>query len=216
MPMSKASPAAAASRRRASASRPSTAVDARMPQPSACRCSPVRLMAESSTISTRSPLRSLAGGSAAGIGASGSCSSNQNVEPAPGVLSTPIRPPISSTRRLEIARPRPVPPYWRVVEASAWVNSVNSRARVCLARCRCRCRPPRSAAAASVSSRRAGHLDQRPRPRSVNLMALPTRLSRIWRRRPGSPTHVPRQRPDRCGRTSSSPLASRRSAAAGR
>ena len=132
MTMSKAAPAAAASRRRASASRPSTAVDARMPQPSVCRCSPVRLMAESSTIRTRSPLRSLAGGSAAGIGASGSRSSNQNVDPAPGVLSTPIR-PHQLDQALEIARPRPVPPYFRVVEASAWLNSVNSRVRLCLA-----------------------------------------------------------------------------------
>ena len=32
---------------------------------------------------------------------------NQNVLPAPGSLSTPISPPISSTSRCEIARPRP-------------------------------------------------------------------------------------------------------------
>ena len=159
MTMSKAAPAAAASRRLASASRPPAAVDVRMPHPSVCHCSPVRLMAESSTISTRSPLRSLAGGSARGTGASGSRSSNQNVDPAPGVLSTPIRPPINSTRRLEIARPRPVPPYFRVVEASAWLNSVNSRVRasspmpipVSVTAIR---------SAASVSQHVPGHLDQ--------------------------------------------------------
>ena len=35
------------------------------------------------------------------------------------MLSAQIRPPINSTKRLEMARPRPVPPYLRVVEASA-------------------------------------------------------------------------------------------------
>ncbi len=35
---------------------------------------------------------------------------NQNRLPEPGVLTTPIRPPISSTSRFEIASPRPVPP----------------------------------------------------------------------------------------------------------
>ena len=45
-----------------------------------------------------------------------------------GVLSTPISPPMSSTSRFEIARPRPVPPYFRVVEASAWTNGSKRRA----------------------------------------------------------------------------------------
>ena len=188
MPRSKASPAAAAPRRRASASRPSTAVAARMPQPSACRCSPVRLMAESSTTSTRSPRRSLAGGSAAGIGASGSRSSNQNVDPAPGVLSTPIRPPS--------ARP------------AAWRSPGRGRCRrTCASSSRrpgrtavnSRVRPARRDADAGVGDREAqrtrrssgrapGRSRSGPRPRSVNLMALPTRLSRTWRRRTGSPT----------------------------
>jgi len=43
---------------------------------------------------------------------------NQKVEPWPGRLSTPIEPPINSTSCLEIAKPSPVPPYLRVVEAS--------------------------------------------------------------------------------------------------
>ena len=37
-------------------------------------------------------------------------SSNQKVEPCPGVDPTPMVPPMSSTKRLEMARPRPVPP----------------------------------------------------------------------------------------------------------
>ena len=40
-----------------------------------------------------------------------------------GVLSTPISPPISSIRRLEMTRPRPVPPGWRLSELSAWLNA---------------------------------------------------------------------------------------------
>ena len=43
--------------------------------------------------------------------------------PCPTSLSTQMRPPISSTSCDEIARPRPVPPYRRVVEASACTNA---------------------------------------------------------------------------------------------
>ena len=53
----------------------------------------------------------------------GAATSNQKVEPSALVgCATPISPPISSTIRLEIARPRPVPPNRREIEASAWVN----------------------------------------------------------------------------------------------
>ena len=54
-------------------------------------------------------------------------SSNQNVEPWPGVLSRPRRPPISSTSWRQMVRPRPVPPYFRVVDASAWVKALKRR-----------------------------------------------------------------------------------------
>ena len=48
--------------------------------------------------------------------------------PCPGPsLSTHIVPPISSASRLLIARPRPVPPYLRVVDESACENDWNSR-----------------------------------------------------------------------------------------
>ena len=57
-----------------------------------------------------------------GLGANGSSSLNQNVEPLPSSLSIPSEPPISSVSCLEIARPKPVPPYFRVVDESAWVN----------------------------------------------------------------------------------------------
>ena len=44
------------------------------------------------------------------------------------MLSTQILPSIISTSRLEIESPSPVPPYFRVVELSAWLNGWNKRA----------------------------------------------------------------------------------------
>jgi hypothetical protein len=49
------------------------------------------------------------------------------VEPLPGVLSTRMSPFISWHRRWQIASPRPVPPYLRVVEESTWLKALNSR-----------------------------------------------------------------------------------------
>ena len=43
----------------------------------------------------------------------------RKVLPLPSSLVTSMVPPISSASRLEMARPRPVPPYLRVVDASA-------------------------------------------------------------------------------------------------
>ena len=72
------------------------------------------------TASTRRPRRSVP--ASAGVGWTGgknpSFTVNQNIDPCPGVLSTPIAPPISSESCLAIASPRPVPPCVRVVEAS--------------------------------------------------------------------------------------------------
>ncbi len=47
---------------------------------------------------------------------------NQKVEPSPSLLLTLMEPPISSTSFRQIARPNPVPPNFRDVEASAWVK----------------------------------------------------------------------------------------------
>ena len=47
---------------------------------------------------------------------------NQTVEPLPTSLAIPISPSINSTSRLQIASPRPVPPYRRLTELSAWEN----------------------------------------------------------------------------------------------
>ena len=117
--------------------------------------------------------------------------SNQNRLPAPGALSTPMAPPIASTSRLQIASPRPVPPYRRVVDASAWLNGSNSAA----------CRSGGMPMPVSRTSKRSTRA-VRPRrwraatrdpatPPSVNLSALPSRLnstcrSRVGRRRPSA------------------------------
>ena len=98
-----------------------------------------------------------------------------------------MRPPISSASRRLIARPRPVPPYLRVVDESTCEKDWNSRP-IALGR----------EADAGVAHRE-GQLDLvRPRrasaltvsttsPVSVNFTALESRLSRIWRRRVTSP-----------------------------
>jgi hypothetical protein len=51
----------------------------------------------------------------------------RNSLPAPTSLFTLIRPPISSVSRWLMARPSPVPPYRRVVEASTWLKDWKSR-----------------------------------------------------------------------------------------
>jgi hypothetical protein len=53
--------------------------------------------------------------------------------PESGPLSTQIFPPIISTKRVEIVSPKPVPPYFRVVEVSACVK-VTDQDRGLLAR----------------------------------------------------------------------------------
>jgi hypothetical protein len=71
------------------------------------------------------------GGSAAGVGAgAGSVTSTGTsavkTVPWPGWLVTRMSPPISWQNLRLIARPRPVPPYLRVVEASACTNAPKS------------------------------------------------------------------------------------------
>src|SRR5262249_2960336 len=51
-----------------------------------------------------------------------------NVEPLPSSDFTQMRPPCNSTMRLAMARPRPVPPFFLVLELSTWWNSLKMRA----------------------------------------------------------------------------------------
>ncbi len=108
---------------------------------------------------------------------SGASSVNQNCDPTPTVLDTPIVPPRLSTSPFEIARPRPVPPNRRVVEASACVNFSNSRRCVLLGDADARVGHGHAQRGARLL-----HVLAAPRvtctdPASVNLIALPTRLN---------------------------------------
>ena len=108
------------------------------------------------------------------------------------LLSAVTVPSMSSARRRLIASPRPVPPYRRAIDASAWLNDLNSR-------------PSRSGGMPMPVSLTAISTSQRERsvpspsttgwpesststsPRSVNFTALVSRLSTTCRMRPRSP-----------------------------
>ena len=124
-----------------------------------------------------------------------------NVLPLPSRLSTQIRPPPSSTSRgrspaqagaAVLARGRTV----------GLVESLEDGLLLAPAESRFRCRGRRSATHAVAVATRPS-TSTALSPRSVNLMALPSRFSRTWRKRPGSPTSAfgtfrrhPRSAPD--------------------
>ena len=56
--------------------------------------------------------------------------SNVNVDPRPTWESTTKSPPINCANFFEIASPRPVPPYLRVVVESTWLNARKSRSLI--------------------------------------------------------------------------------------
>ena len=103
------------------------------------------------------------------------------VEPLPSSLWTAISPPIIWQKRRLIASPSPVPPYLRVVEGSACTNSWNKRP-TCSGDI-----PMPVSATVIVTSARPRSVTRATstvtRPRSVNLLALLTRLSSAWRMR---------------------------------
>ena len=84
-----------------------------------------RLVALSSTTRIRRCGRDGRGG-VAGAGRSNRAV-NQNRDPWPSSLEKPTCPPMSSTRRATIDKPRPVPPYRLVVVVSACEKGRNSR-----------------------------------------------------------------------------------------
>ncbi len=151
-----------------------------------------RFVALSSTTSTRSP-RSTVG---AGTGASttlvcfGSRSRTRNVLPCPGVLSTAIVPPISTTSCRQIVRPSPVPPWRRVELPSTCVKLSKMASR------RSAAMPiPVSHTASSMPSSASVSSVMRATivtsPRSVNLIAFPTRFVSTCLSRLGSPCTAP-------------------------
>ena len=112
---------------------------------------------------------------------------NRNVDPLPGPsLCAHMCPPISSERRLLIARPRPVPPYLRVVDESACENDWNSRLIASSDK------PIPVSWTAKVSSTRPSARASEftvstTSPASVNFTALDRRLRMICRNRVTSP-----------------------------
>ena len=113
-------------------------------------------------------------------------STTRNSLPTPNSLLRLTSPPIRSTSWRTMDRPSPVPPKRRVVEASACVKGVNRRASTSglmpmpVSRTtNCTSMRPSSRGAHSTVSCTP--------PRSVNLTALPSRLTRICRMRVMSP-----------------------------
>src|SRR6185369_859109 len=94
-----------------------------------------------------------------------------NVLPRPTSLSTQMRPPCKVTSRFEIARPRPVPPYRRVVELSACRNSSNTYA------CASGLMPTPVSATETVTHPSAAAAETETVPRSVNFTALASMLA---------------------------------------
>jgi hypothetical protein len=119
------SPAAAARRSSTIAAGPSSIPVGFAPHTRSMPVSTRRLVALSSTTSTRRPCNFgdvAAVVSVASDSARAKFASKWNVLPRPASLSIAIRPPIKATSRDEIVRPRPVPPKRRVVEPSACEN----------------------------------------------------------------------------------------------
>src|SRR2546426_38046 len=149
-----------------------------------------RLVSLSSTTRSRRPPRdTVARAVACGAASIGRVRAKLNSLPRLTALVTSSSPPMSATRRREIARPSPVPPKRRVIDASACVNSWKivpscssgmpipvSRTRNCTAAPS----PPRCVTLADTSTW----------PSSVNLIALPIRFMRTCRTRVGSPRTI--------------------------
>src|SRR5580704_14950261 len=108
------------------------------------------------------------------------------VDPLPTSEWTVMRPPCSSTMRREIDRPSPVPPFLRVMVLSTCWNSSKMRAWSAGAM-----PGPESTTENSKRSAACTARISTP-PWSVNLMALPTRLSSTCASRRASPVPVGR------------------------
>ncbi len=185
-----------AARRASAAPRAATPVarDA-IPHFAVCRSSTRRLVALSSTTSTRLPCeRGLhadefaapRGGQFADRGHDGERGTSI---PGRARRSAPTSvPPISSARRLLIASPRPVPPYLRVVDESACENDWKSRLIASADRPMPVSRTANVTSDFALRDRLRASTVSTTSPSSVNLTALESRLSRICRRRVTSPT----------------------------
>ena len=176
------------SRARLTPSAPPAAVRTAYPSFSSMRLSRSRELGSSSmtsnvprapTVRVSSVLAAAGAGDSSGSGAGSFPSTGRRavkVLPRPGSLSTVMSPPSRRQNLRLMARPSPVPPYLRVVEASACTNSPKS-----LSFCPGVMPIPLSLTAKDTrwSARRV--ISSLMRPFSVNLQALLRRLKRVCR-----------------------------------
>ena len=129
------------------------------------------------------------------------------LDPVPGALRTLTSPPMRCASSRTIYSPRPVPPWRRVSELSTCTKGLNSvpsfSAAIPMPLSTTRMRKPDSPVASVATALAA--IDTSPC--SVNLIALPARFTKIWRKRPSSPSKVTGT-PASTRTTSASPLAS--------
>ncbi len=134
----------------------------------------------STTITSAPPTGpAMRSGAVSGAGAASSPSRHIGSEknsrvprPSPS-LRTPITPPISSTRLRVIASPSPVPPNFRVVLPSAWVNF----SKIISWRSRGIPIPVSTTSNMMCPSSGCAMARTRIEPSGVNLMLLPTRFT---------------------------------------
>ena len=163
--------------------------------PSVCSSPSIacRVSVWSSDTSTRTAAAEDVSEARAGFASSGRDKRTSKQLPWPGWLLTSTRPPISSTSRCVIARPRPVPPKRRVIDTSACTNSWN-RPAICsaLMPMPVSCTDRRSATRSGVQPSGSVSTTRRTWPAGVNLTALDSRLASTCCRRSASPRSVPR------------------------
>ena len=186
-------PLAARCQRAFTAAMPSPTAAGSICQPRSHSAKMCRLVALSSTTSTGRSWSETGGGAGPGSGGCG-CRPKRAVKakvlPRPGALSTVMVPPMRATSRAAMVRPRPVPPYLRVVEVSSCSNARKMRScwsggmPMPVSRTMKR-RPTSPAPGDGVGL--SPWTSTPTSPSSVNLTAFPTRLRSTWRSRPASP-----------------------------
>ena len=151
----------------------------------------------------QSPSRSAA--PAAGEGSRRSVSAKRKRRAAAELALDLDRPPIASTMRWLIARPSPVPPRRPAARAVDLVEGLEHALHRLGRHADAGVAHLEAHAAPAVAARACGVRRSVTPPRSVNLMALPTRLSSTCFRRCASPTTAVGHRRARCRAAASAP-----------
>ena len=140
-----------------------------------------------SAMSTFRPCKSLrAGAAGCKLELFNNFNVNQKQLPVPISLVKPIWPSIRSTNFLHSTNPKPVPPYLRVMEASAWEKTFKEFGVFIFGDADSGVgyfKPKQG-----VGRRFFNHTDAHDHLSfGGKLKSMPTRLERIWRNLPGSP-----------------------------